>query len=372
MGLHARMSEAHRELCFILRNPPKGVKKTKLKDIKKLVRDEKGGRVTLAAISVAARTFKKPKSPVGRPLGSRKTSKAEDRKILQVFKKLRPPGHGVDSREVHDALPRKLAMKVTRKTVISRLGDKGYKARAKLQKNDYNETQRKKRVKFAKAHEGKSAAEWRRELHGVGDFKEFTYYPKQLMPRFKALRSTWTYMTDKERKKPAFQRPKRWFPKQDWKKTAKMKVFGLTTENGKGLYIPTPKPYDGTWWAKMIKSKVKPFLQKAYPGRSTFKILLDGEKVFRTPEAKAAMASAGISLLKDWPGYSPDLNPKENVWAWAEPAIRKKEVAKDSFEDFQQKVLKTCKEYPYGHKLVGGMAKRMKLLVSSNGANIGK
>ena len=102
MGLHARMSEFHRALCFILRNPPEGVKKTKLKDIKKLVRDEKGGGVTLSAISFAAKTFKK--------------RTAEYRKILQVVKMLRysPPGHGVDAREVHDLLRRGFALEVTR------------------------------------------------------------------------------------------------------------------------------------------------------------------------------------------------------------------------------------------------------------------
>jgi hypothetical protein len=35
-------------------------------------------------------------------------------------------------------------------------------------------------------------------------------------------------------------------------------------------------------------------------------------------------------------------------------------------------VLKACKDYPFGGKLVGSMAKRMKLLLDKKGANIGK
>ena len=76
----------------------------------------------------------------------------------------------------------------------------------------------KKRVAFCKRYEGKNAAQWKSFLQGVGDFKEFTWYPKELRPKFYKLRSSWTYMSKKERSQPAFQRPKRWFKKEEWKK----------------------------------------------------------------------------------------------------------------------------------------------------------
>jgi len=47
---------------------------------------------TLGAISMAARDFKDPKEQRGRVKGCKATTKAEDKKILQVFNKLRPPG----------------------------------------------------------------------------------------------------------------------------------------------------------------------------------------------------------------------------------------------------------------------------------------
>ena len=54
---------------------------------------------SLGAISMAARDFKKQRGQRGRKKGCKATSKAEDKKILQVFSKLRPPGSAVTHEE---------------------------------------------------------------------------------------------------------------------------------------------------------------------------------------------------------------------------------------------------------------------------------
>ena len=51
------------------------------------------------------------KGAVGRPAGSRVTTKAEDKEILKTLKKVRPPGHGTSARRVHAKLPRGLKKK---------------------------------------------------------------------------------------------------------------------------------------------------------------------------------------------------------------------------------------------------------------------
>ena len=89
--------------------------------------------------------------------------------------------------------------------------------------------QAKKRVRFAKKYEDWSPQKWKSELQACGDLKDFTYYPQNLRARFYRLRAPWTYMTQAERKKPAFQRPKKWFPKEEWKKTKKQKVHKSTS-----------------------------------------------------------------------------------------------------------------------------------------------
>ena len=99
---------------------------------------------------MAAAAYKKEKGDVGRPVGSLKTTKEENKVLMKTFYKLRPPGHYVDSRIVHSALPRKLRQKIVRRTVIRRLADKGYKPEKKLSKSDPGERQKKKRVAWCK------------------------------------------------------------------------------------------------------------------------------------------------------------------------------------------------------------------------------
>ena len=67
-----------------------------------------------------------------------------------------------------------------------RLAEQGYVPTRKTNKNDPGPALRKRRVDFAKAHEGKTPAQWRQELQAVGDFKEFTWYPKDLRPQVSA------------------------------------------------------------------------------------------------------------------------------------------------------------------------------------------
>ncbi len=362
------MDEANRAMCYALRNPPKGTKKTKFKDIRLVVRKKDGKPPSIPGIQKAALAFKQEKQKKGRKLGWRKTTKEEDKKLMQTFHKLRPPGHGVDSRVVHSALPQKLKKKIGRKTVIRRLGKRGYTAQKKLSKSDPGVQGKAKRIAFGRKCEDKSAEYWKGHLQAVGDIKEFTYYPKELKPTFKKLRASWTYMSKRERKKSDFQRPKRWFKKKDWKKTKKQKVFGMTTSNWKMLAFLVPKPWSAEQWAVEIKTKVKPFLKKAFRGKNSFRILLDGEKLLVAPPAKAALNAARISVMDGWPKYSPDLNPQEHVGSKAEPRLRVLEKDNDTFEAWQQKVLKAVLQYPAPEKLVGSMARRIKTLLERSGA----
>jgi len=155
------------------------------------------------------------------------------------------------------------------------MGSLGYKPMKKRGKWDPGPRDRKRRVKFCKKHQDKDAWTWKSFLQGVGDFSEFTWYPKELHPAFEKLQSDWTYMTEAESKQPAFQRPnkkKKWFPSKEWAKIRKMKVFGLTTSNGKQIFFEVPwgkaelGGLDSDRWASFVRKKLGPFVKRTAVG----------------------------------------------------------------------------------------------------------
>ena len=322
---------------------------------------------TIQALNKVVLNYKMKKRARGRPKGARATTKAEDKNIMLKFHKLRPPGYGIDSNALHRALPAPIKRKLGRKTIIRRLGEKGYTAQKKMNKAGQTEKQRAKKLKFCKKYKNWKALQWQSHIQAVGDAKDFTWYPKELQPRFKKLRAPWTYMTKKERIKPAFQRPKRWFPGKDWKKVKKQKVMGFTSSNGKQLAFLVPSPWSSAIWARFIKSKLAPWLKKVFPQKTSYKILLDSEPLLHGPEAKAAFREANISVLAGWPKYCPDLNPQENVWSKAEPALRQSETGKESFEAWKEKLVPAIYKYAAPEKLVASMEKRIRQVLERDG-----
>ena len=255
----------------------------------------------------------------------------------------------------------------------SHLRSHGYRAKKKHSKTDLGPTRQKKRVKFCDKHKDKNALAWKGFCQGCGDFKDFTWYPRELQPKFQKFRASWTWMTKREEKLPAFQRPKRWFTPDEWKLTRKMKCFGLTASNGKQLIFEVPYGkgnFGSEKWAGYLKKRVAPFLRRSFPEKRSFHLLLDGEGLLHAPPAKRAMRENGISTLKDWPGYSPELNPAEHVWSQAEPKLRELESGYDEFAEWKKKVLAAVRAYPSPEKLVGSMARRVKDCLDRNGAMI--
>ena len=109
----AQMDDANRAICYTLRHPRNiGDKPMKYGDIRKIVRKTDGRKPTIQSIADAASSWKDAKGQRGRPKGVRKTTKLQDKKILQTFHKVRPPGCGITARELHDKLPKKIAKKI--------------------------------------------------------------------------------------------------------------------------------------------------------------------------------------------------------------------------------------------------------------------
>ena len=314
MADQTQMDDFNRGLCWAYRNPPRGTKRMKLNDIQKIVRKTNNKKPSLMAISLAARTYKDVKEKRGRKVGQRATTKEEDAKIMKRFKQLRPDGEYIDARILHGKLAKPLKNKIGKRTVQRRVNEKGYWYEEKNNKDDPDEKTKKKRLAFCRKHQDKDSSQWKSYCQGVADLKEFTYYPKKLQPKFKRVRCRFTYMNKKEKKMAKFQRPKRWFPKEEYKLVQKQWIFGLTTSTGKSIQFLVNAPRTGEQWAADIRKRVAPFLKRCFPEKRSYRILLDGESLLQSKPAKKEMKKHNISVIPDWPPHSPQLNPQEHVW----------------------------------------------------------
>ena len=315
------------------------------------------------------KSFANAKSKRGRATGWRKTTPEEDAIILRLFRKLRPPGHGVTAPEVRRALPPTLRRKLCAETVRLRLAALGYEYSVKMEKGCGDEAWRKRRLAFCKRHANKSPASGARTLQAVADLSLFTYYPKVMRARYHRLRAARTYMTKAERRQHAFQRPRtgRFFRCREYKKAQQLKVFGITLASGKHLVCPVKLPFDAAQWVALVRRRVGPFVRKHLPGQ-TCTVLLDGETLLHTPEAKAALQAFGIRALPNWPSESPDLNPQENVWPRLGKALRKQEQTADSFAVFRSRLTRLAAKYPSPEKLTVSMPSRIAACLAKESA----
>ena len=139
------MDAENRALCYFYRNPPaeSGVKPISYAKIAEIVvmpgRGENGEDVhpSQGAVFKAVQEWGRVRAKRVRKKGWRKTSGAEDKRIVQTFKQVRKPlGKKVTARTVRLKLPTKLREKICDRTVRRRLAKKGIKPKKKLRNSN--------------------------------------------------------------------------------------------------------------------------------------------------------------------------------------------------------------------------------------------
>ena len=189
----------------------------------------------------------------------------------------------------------------------------------------------------------------------------------ELRPKFARLRAGWTYMTKAEKLKPAFVRPKRWFPKSQYKKSQgaesvrdddfQRHVFGFSRAVALVADI----------WASLFRHHVGPFLKNAFPRKRNFQILIYGEQLLHAPVANAAMRDFGVTVLPDWSKYSPTSTRRRmSVRPRRRKCGRRRRMTIPSRSS--ARAVSKPTSFPNAENLVGPMANRIKHVLDGEGA----
>ena len=126
--------------------------------------------------------------------------------------------------------------------------------RKKIAKTDTGPKHRTARIAFANRFAIRTSGSWKTHLQAVGDLKEFTFYPKELKPKHIRLRAYWTHMKDSKRLKPAFVRSKKWFSRDEWKKTKKFRVLSFTNSEGGICAVGVTEPWNSPEFVKLVRN----------------------------------------------------------------------------------------------------------------------
>ena len=134
------------------------------------------------------------------------------------------------------------------------------------------------------------------------------------------------------------------------------------------------EPYqtlNGEYFASFIDNYFSSMLEKANKGESRLWIQ-DGDPSQNSAKAQQAMKRANVNLFKI-PARSPDLNPIENIFHLVKAKLSKdaiaKNIQKETYKHFQERVIATIKSIPLDtiNNIIKSMPKRIDSVIRNRG-----
>ena len=250
-------------------------------------------------------------------------------------------------------IKRKLCLDVSRNTIDRRLQEAGLFGRVARHKRDYSEAEVRKRLSFAEGYKNWTAADWEKVLFS----DEKCFYGKGFCGR------TWVRRPVGEALNPDYCVTKIAHP-------VKVNVWASFCASGQGYCHIFNEKLDKHLYKRILAANLLPsaalHFHASPPAVEQWYFLQDNDPKHTSGVVQQWLHNAGVSVI-DFPPYSPDLNPTENLWAAMARAVEQHQC--DTMEELQDVVAAEWDkiDVEYMRTLAHSMPKRCQAVIDAQG-----
>ena len=244
---------------------------------------------------------------------------------------------------------RKLVLEASPRTLDRRMQEAGLFGRVAQHKRDYSPAEMRARLSFAEGYGDWTEAQWERVIFS----DEKMFYGSGFCGR------TWVRRPVGEAFNPQYTVHKTAHP-------IKVGVWACFSAAGRGYIYITNENIDGDKAAKILRENVLPSAELLKLTGQQYFWLHDNVACWNTEACRTALFNAGVTPMQ-FPAYSPDLNPIENLWAiWARAVEKRPATTLEELQDIVQEEYEKIDAEVF-KKLSHSMVKRCKAVVEAGG-----
>ena len=234
------------------------------------------------------------------------------------------------------------------RTVDRHLQEAGLFGRVARQKRDYSEGEVKKRLSFAEGYAHWTAEDWSKVL--FSDEKIFWGRGKN--------GQTWVRRPKGEALNPCYTLHKQAHP-------VKVNVWACFSAAGQGFSYIFSDTLDANLAKTILSENLLESAEELFPAGAWW-LLHDNDKKFKSRLVQTWLHNNGVSVL-DFPPYSPDLNPIENLWKTLARAVEDHRC--DTVASLQDAVAEEWDKIDpqHMHNLVRSMPERCTAVIEAAG-----
>lgn len=280
----------------------------------------------------------------------RKTSEEEDIDIVA--------SSVIDPHLTSRQLQKELELEVSWRTIDGRLQRAGLFGRVARKKRIFSDEEKKKRISFAEGYKSWTVREWSRVIfadeaiiQGEGGCKGGQQWVRRPVGEMEAFKDEYV-----QHKLP--------HPKQ-------INIWGCVSAVGPGHSYIYNTSITAKEYANILNTHLLPSADLFFTEspRQQWYFLQDNAPIHKAQITQALLHNKGVTCI-DFPPYSPDLNPIENVWEYIEKQVEQQRP--NTIDELQDVLAEEWKHLPQQllYNIVSSLQKRCLDVIQAGGAHI--